>query len=331
MQNTLALHGRLAACFFLMGAVGCTEGNDGGSSSESGAPTAAGATFAVMEDGVLSGRLEALDPDGDELRLTIVAAPRSGELALEGDRFTYRPAANFHGEDELSFAASDGAHTSATARVTFRVLPVDDAPQLGANVFTGPSGFRITGQVAAIDPDGDTLTYAMPSPISGVLIEFDTSTGRFVFEPSPSLAGAELVPVAVVANGQMALGEVTFQLDAVSFDGSWSASDVHVDGQRCANFTLPLQSHPLGSVTVLEHEVRCEDGEATTYEPLHLPLDGDSPSSLHASQYLPIGPGAFVHLAITIDPIPAKPNTYRYVETFSGAFDQVTTATLTKA
>lgn len=329
MQNTLALHGRLAACFLLAGVVGCTE-QDAGSSSENGAPTAAGAAFAVMEDGVLSGRLEALDPDGDELQLAIVAAPRSGELTMEGHRFTYRPASNFHGEDGLTFAASDGKHTSATARVTFRVIPVDDAPQLGANVFTGPSGFRITGRIAASDVDGDTLTYSMPSPISGVLIEFDATTGRFVFEPSPALAGAEVVPVAVVANGKAEIGKVAFQLDAVSFDGSWSASDVRVDGQRCANFTLPLQSNQLGSVTVLEHEVSCEDGEATTYEPLHLPLDGDSPSSLHASQYLPIGPGSFVHLAITIDPIPAKPNTYRYVETFSGAFDQVTTATLTK-
>jgi Bacterial Ig domain len=312
-----------------VGVAGCAEGPLD-SSSANGTPTAADAAFTVTEDGVLGGRLTARDPDGDALQLVVVAAPRSGTLELTADRFLYRPDPNFHGQDELTFTASDGRLTSATARVTFSVTAADDGPQLGANLFSGPSGFRIAGQLAASDLDGDPLTFSMPSPTSGTLIELDAATGRFIFEPLPALAGAEIIPMAVVSNGKVALGQVTFQLDAVSFTGTWQASDVRLDGTHCADFALPIQSGPAGVVRILQHEVTC-GAEQTTYEPLQLHRDADSPSSLHASQYLEVAPGAFLHVAIAVEPIPSRPSTYRYVETLSGAFDQVTTAILTRA
>lgn len=46
--------------------------------------------------------------DGDALELSIVAPPRSGTVTLVGDCFVYKPNADFHGDDELVFIASDG-------------------------------------------------------------------------------------------------------------------------------------------------------------------------------------------------------------------------------
>lgn len=327
MQITLASRGRLAACLLLVGTAACTEGD--ASSSENQPPITAGGTFHVAEDGTISGELDASDPDGDELALTLVTSPRSGAVILDGRRFSYRPRANFHGEDQLSFTATDGALTSAPARVTFRVSAVDDAPELAVNLFTGPAGFRITGQLAAEDLDGEPLTYAMPSPISGTLVEFDSATGRFVFEPSPYLLGDEVVPIAVVGNGVAVTGQATFRLEPVSFAGTWRASAVRLDGEPCSSFELPIRTEVPDEVTLLEHEVGC--GAATIgYDAMQLPLQASSPSSLKASKTVPLGAGEYLDVAITIEPVPALPGTYRYTETFAGAFDQVMTATLTK-
>lgn len=327
MQITLASRGRFAACLLLVGTAACTEGDP--SSSENQPPIAAGATFHVAEDGTVSGELDASDPDGDELALTLVASPRSGAVILDGRRFSYRPRANFHGEDQLTFTASDGALTSETARVTFRVSAVDDAPELAVNLFTGPAGFRIAGQLAAEDLDGDSLTFAMPSPISGTLLEFDSATGRFIFEPSPHLLGDEVVPIAVVGNGVAVTGKATFRLEPVSFAGAWRASSVQLDGQPCAGFELSIQTDAPGEVSFPAHEVVC--GAATIgYDAMQLPLQGSSASSLKAAKTVPLGAGEYLDVAVAIEPVPALPGTYRYTETFSGAFDQVLTATLTR-
>ncbi len=329
MRNTSASRSRFAACFLLLGVVGCTEGNSD-SSSENRAPIAADAVFQVAEDGTVSGELLARDPDGDELTLTLVTGPRAGAALLDGRRFSYRPKADFHGEDQLLFTASDGELTSPAARVTFQVRSVDDAPELAVNVFTGPAGFRISGQLEAEDLDGDTLTYVMPSPTSGALLEFDSATGRFVFEPLPGLAGDEVVPIAVVGNGVSVTGKATFRLAPVSFDGGWRATEARLDGASCADFALPIAAAPPEAVTLLAHEVTC--GAATvSYDAMPLRFDGQSPSSLRASQTTPIGGGEAITVAIRIEPVPARPGTYRYTETFSGAFEQELTATLTRA
>lgn len=329
MQNTLASHGRLAASILLVGVVGCSDSLD--LSSENSAPTATSTTLSLAEDGIVSGRLAAEDPEGDELQLSIVAAPRAGTLSLDGDRFTYRPNPNFHGEDQLTFVARDRELSSAAARVTFRVAPIDDAPQLGSNIFRGPAGFRIAGQIAATDLDGDPLSFAVPSPISGVFVELDTATGRFVYEPFPALASTDIVPIGVVGNGVVATGQLVFDLEPVSFAGTWLARDVRVDGAPCAGFTLPIQTPSSTEATLLAHAITCGPDETIEYEPMPLILDAPSPSSLHASKDLALAPETILRVAVTIDPIPDQPNTYRYVETFSGAFDQVVTATLTRA
>lgn len=330
MQNTQASRAGLSACLLLAGVVGCAEDSND-PASENGAPTATDAVINVAEDGVISGRLVAADPDGDALQLALVAPPRHGAVTLEGARFTYRPSANFHGEDQLTFAASDGEHTSPVARVVFRVAPTDDAPVLGTNFFTGPAGFRIAGQIAASDLDGDPLTFAVPSPISGVFVELDSATGRFVYEPFPALGGTDLVPIGVVGNGVAITGQLIFKLEPVAFAGAWRASDVRVDGAPCSSFTLPIQTSSTHEVSLLSHSIACGPDETLDYEPMQLVLDAPSPSNLHASKSLALGPDSIVHVAVTIDPIPEKLNTYRYVETFSGAFDQVITATLTRA
>jgi len=48
---------------------------------------------------------------------------------------------------------------------------------------------------------------------------------------------------------------------------------------------------------------------------------------VHATRDVPLG-GATIHVDLTIQLVPATPKTYRYVEALSGAFTEITTATL---
>jgi hypothetical protein len=322
MQNVFRV-----AAVLVASAVGCTETPDP-VDPENRSPTAGDALFAVDEDASASGALIARDPDGDDLELSVVTAPRSGTVTLEGDRFLYRPNANFHGDDELVFIASDGELASAEAHVRFRVGSIDDVPQLGTNAFSGPAGFRIAGQLVATDVDGDAVTFAAAAPQSGSFIEFDGATGMFVFEPLPSFGGTEVLPLMVTANGETTAGSMTLKAAPVLFGGPWLASEVHIDTSTCNDFTLPLQYGPPTSITISNHTITCPNGLTVTHNALQLALAGVSPSGVHATTDVPIGGGSMIHVDLTIQPVPATPNTYRYVEALSGAFTQVTAATL---
>ena len=69
------------------------------------------------------------DVDSDKLTAINATEPEHGQLTLESDgSFSYEPDNNFSGEDAFTYQASDGSATSAAAKVTITVEPVDDPP-----------------------------------------------------------------------------------------------------------------------------------------------------------------------------------------------------------
>ncbi len=59
------------------------------------------------------------DADGDALTIISITPARQGVAAVAGSRITFRPSADFNGEEAIEYRVSDGRAT-AQARVTFR-------------------------------------------------------------------------------------------------------------------------------------------------------------------------------------------------------------------
>lgn len=77
-------------------------------------------TLEVEEPGVLANDI---DPDGDELEVSLVIEPRNGVLELSEDgSFRYTPDEGFSGEDSFGYVVSDGAVESEVGLVTISVL-----------------------------------------------------------------------------------------------------------------------------------------------------------------------------------------------------------------
>ena len=83
-------------------------------------PVVADATMAVDEDGSGELTLTATDGDGDAITFAIGAAT-NGTAALDGDKVTYTPDANYNGTDSFTYTANDGTVDSAPATVTVTV------------------------------------------------------------------------------------------------------------------------------------------------------------------------------------------------------------------
>ena len=166
--------------------------------------------------GVVTGQLNAVDPDSSALTFTVAEAPARGTASVGADgSWTYTPdppLATTGGIDSFRVTVSDvasgfaihglagllhlisfgllgsrGDTCTATVTVTVTPVAVDNNPPTGRASVTGvdPITGRVDGVVDGDDADGDSLTYAAVGTAKG-LVSIDTTTGEFAYTPTPA-------------------------------------------------------------------------------------------------------------------------------------------------
>ncbi|MFT4924839.1 MAG: putative delta-60 repeat protein [Phenylobacterium sp.] len=168
-------------------------------------PTAQNDSYTINENTVLSTAADGLasllandsDGDGDNLTVVSIGAPQHGTRTLgQNGHFSYIPAANFYGVDNMVYQLSDGT-TTTTASITIIVLPQNAPPQANPD-----SGYQVAEDssltVSAADgvlrndsdSDGDELRVSnvlAANPRQGsVTINND---GSFIYIPQNNFTG----------------------------------------------------------------------------------------------------------------------------------------------
>ena len=109
----------------------------------------------TAQDKPVSGRVSAVDPDGDRLTYSAKTPPANGKVVVNPDgTYTYTPAPGFSGEDRFIVLVSDGNGGSAEIVVVVRVTaaPVNTVPN-------GPIKFR-DEPARVVGPDGSVFRVA---------------------------------------------------------------------------------------------------------------------------------------------------------------------------
>ncbi|MBL8808478.1 MAG: tandem-95 repeat protein, partial [Rhodospirillales bacterium] len=185
------------------------------------APTTDGGTASGAEDTPISGQLSASDAEGDPLSYALAqnGGPAHGTVTLNLDgSYTYTPAANFNGTDSFIYTVSDGKGGFATGTVSIDVAGSNDGPTASDGAASGAEDTAITGQIAASDIDGDTLTYSVAqngAPSHGsVVIAAD---GSYTYTPSANFNGTDTFTYTVSdGNGGTATATITIDVAAVN-------------------------------------------------------------------------------------------------------------------
>jgi len=163
-------------------------------------PTADDDSFTFAEDSkdivldVLNGDT---DPDGNSLTPVVVDGPLNGTLSQDANGvLTYTPKADFFGNDQFTYRASDGSALSNLATVSLTITPVNDAPvadpdSYSTNINTGLIVPVANGVLSDdVDVDGDTLSALLVSgPTNGTLSL--NSDGSFTYTPNTNFFGAD--------------------------------------------------------------------------------------------------------------------------------------------
>lgn len=128
------------------------------------------------------------DANGDTLTISSVGSATNGSVKLNasGD-VVFTPAGT--GAASFSYTASDGkgGTSSATVSLTVTSATVNTAPTITtAAALSVNENASAAATVAATDPDGDTLTYAISGGADAARFKIDAKTGALSFVTAPN-------------------------------------------------------------------------------------------------------------------------------------------------
>ncbi len=196
------------------------------------APQANDMVVAISEDSVGSGRLEGTSQCSLPLTYEIVSNGALGNVTLISQttgEFLYTPQADINGTDSFSYRVSDANGESDIATVTINISAVNDAAVAqNDTVSLSEDGF-FSGQVNALDKDGDTLTFKIVSHASLGVVSLDSAGGTYTYTPLPNAYGTD---------------RFTYQVNDGQFDSNVARVDIEI---------LPVNDFPAvydGSLTL---------------------------------------------------------------------------------
>lgn len=264
--------------------------------SPGASPTATTETVAAVEDQTAAVLLHASDPDGNALTYTVLTPPAHGTLTGAPPALSYTPALNFAGDDQLTFAVSNGYASSAAATVTLRVAGVNDAPVAlpGALAVTEdtPAPVTLTGG----DVDSTALTFTVVTqPAHGTV----TGVGAArQYAPVADYHGPDSFTFTV-SDGQLSSAPATIAIDVASVDDAPVAVPTARTTQEDAAIAL----------TVVGSDA---DGDALTFAittpPAHGALTGTPPAVTYTPDHDYNGTDAFA-FAVTGNGVTSAPAT----------------------
>jgi large repetitive protein len=207
------------------------------------APTTSGATVAGQEDGSIAGQVTGADVDGNPLTFALNGAPANGTVTMNPNgTFSYVPAANFNGTDTFTYTVSDGQGGTTTGTVSVNVAAVNDAPTTSGGAASGNEDTTITGQLAASDVDGDTLSFALaPNGGPGHGTVTVNPDGSYSYVPAQGFAGTDSFTYTV-SDGKGGTTAATVAVNVAAVDsvlnytvdgtwpGGWAAMNVGSPG-----------------------------------------------------------------------------------------------------
>ncbi|MQR87271.1 tandem-95 repeat protein, partial [Bacillus megaterium] len=145
-----------------------------------------------------SGQVFATNLSGNPLFYALSSNPTNGSATVNADgTFSYTPNLGFFGTDQFQVLVSD--NFGNTAIVTISIItqgPIEQAPIVSDQVLSTTEQQPIGGRIAAVDPQGETLTYTLlGGPSNGALIL--NPDGTFTYTPNPGFVGADSFTVSV--------------------------------------------------------------------------------------------------------------------------------------
>lgn len=163
--------------------------------------TPAGGQHTLHEGRRFELHIEAADPDGDPVALSVAGLPPGATFDAASGSLTYTPGYDAAGRYSLELSASDG-RARAERVVELLVLDTNRAPAVEldpAGELVGLVGVELSFTARGVDPDGDPVTLVVDRAPAGY--SFDAPSGGFLWTPAPQQLGDHEVTLRATDGG----------------------------------------------------------------------------------------------------------------------------------
>ncbi|MGC5702607.1 tandem-95 repeat protein [Pseudomonas sp. NFXW11] len=127
-------------------------------------------------------------------------AVSNGTVTLQANgMLNFQPATNYYGSTSFTYTVSSGGvNETATVSVNINGVPQFESVNVTGESFNAGTGnyaatteqnTAFNGQVMAVDPDGETLTYAISSQPGHGTLTLNASTGAYTYTPTADYNG----------------------------------------------------------------------------------------------------------------------------------------------
>jgi VCBS repeat-containing protein len=167
------------------------------------APDAQATQFALAEDTVLAGNIQARDVEGDQFTVSLAdgQGPQHGVVTVEPDgRFVYTPDANYNGADSFVVRMLDQYGAASTQTITLAVAPVHDTPTAANLVVSTLEDTPLNMPWATFNPDGTSLQYRVVSAPALGTFTINGEAG-FTYVSGPDVNGQDHIVYQVSNDG----------------------------------------------------------------------------------------------------------------------------------
>jgi hypothetical protein len=193
----------------------------------------------VNEGQLLSFFLQASDPDTDQITFSIAGTPPAGASIEYGNDFVWITDESQGGVDTITFVARDNGVPALTDTESIVVSVIDiTKPLFGLHTVldTAYAGITYTSSVHAVDPDGDSMSYAKLSGPDSLAV--NATSGAVAWTPSSTDAGKPVAVQVTAADHYGNLDTMTWSIVVVVPD---SPPDLQNPGNRTVTEGKTLQ------------------------------------------------------------------------------------------
>ena len=182
------------------------------------------------------------DVDSPSITAELSVGPAHGDLVFMSDgSFTYTPEANFFGQDDFTYTATDGLASSGETTVVIVVAGVNDPPAALADAYTTAEDTELLVGAPGVmandsDVDGDTLTVRVATPPSHGDVSL-LPDGTLDYMPDPNFNGTDTFTYDLTDGTEVVFG-VTVTITVTPVDDPPTANDDSYGTQVGATLTI---------------------------------------------------------------------------------------------
>lgn len=232
-------------------------------------------------------------------------------------KWTFTPSAGWH---SLTVVATDILGNKRDAFRSLNVIPANFPPLAYGKTITAISNTDTAGTVTGLDPEGNTITYALAQTASHGTVTINSTTGAYTYRSAPGYGGSDSFTFTTndgAVTSAPGVVTVTVNVDPVGAFASLNAAT----GPQAAAITLTWSAVTNAEKYLVERSTASNSGfltVATVSAPTLFYTDGnltrDTLYYYRVKATNPVSASAYSAIASTTPYVPSTSDGWRYIQ-----------------